>query len=428
MSFTTALNARPPLQGVIFDMDGTLTIPNLDFTEMYKRCNVPLDQDILKAISEMSSADAERASIIIEEMEAEGRQTLRLANGAVELGNWLHSHKIPLSLVTRNTKKTVNCMIDTLWHPHVKTSFYPALSRHDRNLPTKPHPAAIFEIQREWGLLKNKEMLERKSITYEHAEPGLLMVGDCPKNDIQFGKSAGVSTALVDTGRRLSQIQALNKNVDEKNEENDLGGVDIYVTNLLQLPQKLWKYFEIGGPLGHSSPLLKYKTPEPTTPATIAAVAGDLKSLEKMSNDDLCTADESGNTPLIWATNANHFDVVKFLIQKPECYSTSDINVRGYIGATAICRASRSGHIGILEYLIDVGMGDMNIANDKMQYPLHFAAFKKQTEAVDVLLERGVNTLVLDRKGRTPAEDTKDVKIREAILNARQKLLGDSLV
>ena len=32
-----ATASRPVLRGVIFDMDGTLTKPNLDFTEMYRR-------------------------------------------------------------------------------------------------------------------------------------------------------------------------------------------------------------------------------------------------------------------------------------------------------------------------------------------------------------------------------------------------------
>lgn len=65
----------------------------------------------------------------------------------------------------------------------------------------------------------------------------------------------------------------------------------------------------------------------------------------------------------------------------------------------------------------------MDIPNDKMQYPLHFAAFKKQANAVKVLLEFGANTMVLDRKGRTPAEDTSDEEIRNVILNAREKTL-----
>ena len=38
-----ATASRPVLRGVIFDMDGTLTKPNLDFTEMYRRVRAPLN-------------------------------------------------------------------------------------------------------------------------------------------------------------------------------------------------------------------------------------------------------------------------------------------------------------------------------------------------------------------------------------------------
>ena len=42
MAMSTA--SRPALRGVVFDMDGTLTKPNLDFTEMYRRCGVDKEQ------------------------------------------------------------------------------------------------------------------------------------------------------------------------------------------------------------------------------------------------------------------------------------------------------------------------------------------------------------------------------------------------
>jgi ankyrin repeat protein len=61
-----------------------------------------------------------------------------------------------------------------------------------------------------------------------------------------------------------------------------------------------------------------------------------------------------------------------------------------------------------------------NIANEKMQYPLHFAAFKKHQDVVKVLLQsKKCDTMVIDRKGRTPAEDTSDEAIRSLILEAR---------
>jgi hypothetical protein len=41
-SSSMATASRPVLRGVIFDMDGTLTKPNLDFTEMYRRVGSPL--------------------------------------------------------------------------------------------------------------------------------------------------------------------------------------------------------------------------------------------------------------------------------------------------------------------------------------------------------------------------------------------------
>ena len=52
---------RPPLKGVVFDMDGTLTIPNLDFGLMYDRCGVARDEDILEVVERMAPSDAARA-------------------------------------------------------------------------------------------------------------------------------------------------------------------------------------------------------------------------------------------------------------------------------------------------------------------------------------------------------------------------------
>ena len=68
----------PRLRGVVFDMDGTLTVPNLDFTEMYSRCNVPLDEDLLEAISLMTTENAKKANDVIDEMEEEGRRRFDL--------------------------------------------------------------------------------------------------------------------------------------------------------------------------------------------------------------------------------------------------------------------------------------------------------------------------------------------------------------
>ena len=51
---------------------------------------------------------------------------------------------------------------------------------------------------------------------------------------------------------------------------------------------------------------------------------------------------------------------------------------------------------------------------------MHFAAYKQHKDVIAVMLEMGVDTMVVDRKGRTPAEDTKSEEIREMIINSRK--------
>ena len=73
-----------------------------------------------------------------------------------------------------------------------------------------------------------------------------------------------------------------------------------------------------------------------------------------------------------------------------------------------------------MKELLTNANADPNICNEKMQYPLHFAAFKKHPEMVQLLLQSGkCDTMVKDRKGRTPAEDTSVDEIRNTILQYR---------
>ena len=59
-------------------------------------------------------------------------------------------------------------------------------------------------------------------------------VGDSPSNDIVFGKNAGVSTALLDSGRRHFEAGSTED-------------ADFCVENLFQLSGLLWGSFEIPG-------------------------------------------------------------------------------------------------------------------------------------------------------------------------------------
>lgn len=167
--------------------------------------------------------------------------------------------------------------------------------------------------------------------------------------------------------------------------------------------------------------LRDYPMPVPQTPACIAASTGDADFLRSIGEADLLAPEESsGNTPLIWAADRGHTRALEVILESVERQDQSSVNARGYIGNTALSRAARGGHLDCVKALLAATLIDPNIPNEKMQYPLHFAAYKRHAGVVQALLSASAcSTMVTDRKGRTPAEDTKDEAIRSMILAAR---------
>ncbi|CAJ1957833.1 unnamed protein product [Cylindrotheca closterium] len=388
---TSAANKRlPVLRGVVFDMDGTLTIPNLDFVEMYRRCGVDQSKDILEEIASRSKEDQQIAFAAIDELEEEGRRTLQLMPGAAELTCWLAHHQIPMALVTRNTRKSAKVLTDRVLPPNVNLDV--AITRDDeQGYAPKPSPEAMQAIAKQWSM--------------ELPNDGIFMVGDSVENDIVFGKNAGVATALLDTEKIHSE-----------------SGADFVMSELTDLARHLWTNYDIESPLGTAARTLeKYPRPEPSTDLTKAAANGDMDTIRELAKSDgfdINAVDESKNTALIWATENNQSEVVEWILSTFADVVAKDH--KGYLGATAITRASRLGHCYILKALIKAG-ADMDTPNDKLQYPLHFAAFKEKKDAVTILLESGANPRSLDRKGRTPAQDTKNETIRDMILACAAK-------
>jgi len=270
--------------------------------------------------------------------------------------------------------------------------FDPAISRDDP-WPSKPDPESLIHIPKKWGVL---------------AGPELMMVGDSAKNDVAYGKAAGVRTALLDTGRRLA-------------EGGESGNADFIVQNLAWLAALAWRDFNISSPLTDPALHAKREAPLPVGEAAVAAAAGDISSLEDMGREALSKADAIGQTPLIWAADTGRLAAVQFLLE-----AGVEINSQGYLGATAVSRAARRGHTSVLTVVLEHG-ANPQIPNNNLQFPLHFAAFKLKPEAVQVLLNYGANPLVLDRKGRTPAEDTNDEAIRSSIQAAQRRFIDAKL-
>ncbi|KAM0945022.1 putative HAD superfamily, haloacid dehalogenase-like hydrolase [Dioscorea sansibarensis] len=189
--FTVNATQKASLKGVVFDMDGTLTVPVIDFPAMYStvlgdeaytslRSASPSGSiDILHHIETWAPAEQQRAYEIITHFERQGLDRLQIMPGALELCRFLDSKKIRRGLITRN----VNAAVD-LFHQRFGIMFAPALSREFR--PCKPDPAPLLHICSTWGVSPNE----------------VMMIGDSLRDDVVCGRRAGAFTCLLDeTGR-----------------------------------------------------------------------------------------------------------------------------------------------------------------------------------------------------------------------------------
>lgn len=423
-------------------MDDTLTVPTIDFEDMYARCGVERGKDILKEIETMPDAEKERALSVIDEIEGKAMLDMSLNPGARELGRWLTAHGIPYAIVTRNSKRSLDHFNSHVW-PHPAPQQYPHSHSHaqqlngfdviisrDDGFPPKPDPTAMHHICEQWG-----------------AEGDVVvMVGDSPTHDVVFGKRGGATTVLL---HHDSEARVHTKTEEEVPHHT--------IHELQDLARVLWEKFHIDGDLGKSMKLKGYPTPVPESLAARAAAQNDVAALSTVHAQDLFAADGSMNTPFVYACDRGHKEAVRVILDRlwdqalqestdPASqvrYASERVNAPGFIGATAVSRASNRGHVGVLEHVFawekrcldGVATGgtgarivDCDIPNVKLQYPLHFAAFKRHPEAVKVLLEHGANTRVVDRKGRTPAEDTSDEAIRSMILEHRWSGGGPGMV
>jgi HAD superfamily hydrolase (TIGR01549 family) len=159
------------IRGVIFDMDGTLTVPHIDFQAMRRELGI-MAGDIVDYLKSADEQERRRLEEILHRFEEEAAVNAELQTGARELLETLRARGIKLGLLTRNSRKSVATVLAKFG-----LRFDAALTREDA--PHKPSPEPVLRLAREWGL----------------APADILMVGDYI-HDIRSGRSAGSKTVL----------------------------------------------------------------------------------------------------------------------------------------------------------------------------------------------------------------------------------------
>ncbi len=171
-SGTYTLGDYAERSAVIFDLDGTLTRPYLDFDAIRAEIGIAAGP-ILEAMEGMSSSARGRAEGIVQRHESEAATNSRLYEGARETLLALRERGFPIAILTRNARVNVDFVLRK--HEIVVDA---VRTREDGAI--KPSPEPVLSICKEL-----------------RADPRRSwMVGDF-LFDILSGKSAGTRTALM---------------------------------------------------------------------------------------------------------------------------------------------------------------------------------------------------------------------------------------
>ena len=161
-------------RAVIFDLDGTLTEPVLDFDAIRAEIGLPEKVPILEYLDQLTVGERARAEAVMLRHERAAIAQATLADGCADLFGHLREREIPIAILTRNVREVVETFARMFTF-----QFHAVYTREDG--PPKPSPAGALSLCRAMGV----------------APAHTLAVGDY-KYDVMAGRDAGCRTVLVD--------------------------------------------------------------------------------------------------------------------------------------------------------------------------------------------------------------------------------------
>lgn len=159
-------------RAILFDMDGTLTVPVIDFEAIRRDMGVG-PGPILEQMQRMSALDRAAADAVLLRHEDDAAERSTLNPGCRALLGWLGEIGMPVGLVTRNTRRSVATVFG-----RNELRIDVCVTREDGKFKPAPDPLYLA--------------CERLGV-----EPGQAwMVGDA-YHDVDAGVAAGMVTVWV---------------------------------------------------------------------------------------------------------------------------------------------------------------------------------------------------------------------------------------
>ena len=136
---------------VLFDFDGTLTVPEtLDFAAVRKAVGCPPGLGLLEFLAGIEDAEERRAKeAILEAMEAEAAEQTRENEGATELVESLRRSGVPMGIITRNTRESIDRSLAKL--PGIDPGCFAVIVTRDLPLSPKPFPDGVLYAAEQLG-------------------------------------------------------------------------------------------------------------------------------------------------------------------------------------------------------------------------------------------------------------------------------------
>jgi beta-phosphoglucomutase-like phosphatase (HAD superfamily) len=121
-------------RALLFDMDGTLTVPALDFPAIKAEMGIGTSP-ILEALAAMAPDERRHAETILHKYEDRVASESTLNNGCDGLFAFIAERKIPTALITRNTRRSVATFLE-----RHGLRFDLLITREDPPYKPDPHP------------------------------------------------------------------------------------------------------------------------------------------------------------------------------------------------------------------------------------------------------------------------------------------------
>jgi HAD superfamily hydrolase (TIGR01509 family) len=173
------IHEPPPIlpKALLFDMDGTLTRPALNFPRIKAAMGIG-SRPILEALAEMEDAERAKAQQILHQFEEVAAGESVLNEGCDGLMRFAGTRGLPTALITRNSRKSVRTVLER----HC-LAFPVLITREDGR--HKPHPDPLLLACTRLGV----------------SPSDAWMIGD-GQYDVEAGLAAGIKTVWISHGRK----------------------------------------------------------------------------------------------------------------------------------------------------------------------------------------------------------------------------------